>query len=105
MDYPHKFALAVSRYLASEPDVERAFLAQHFIKGIHTLPAILVAVTAPELGFERIAGAIDVIAKETQEAKSAVDVTRVQTGRLGYFENQQPIYERKKKSLLAKLFG
>ena len=104
-DYPHNFAEAVSRFLSSEPGVEQAFLAQHFIAGVHTEPAILVAVVAPEFGFERIAGAIGVIAKETRMSEEAVDVTRLQKSRLGYFADQAPIYERKKKGLFAKLFG
>lgn len=104
-DYPQAFADAVARFLASEPAVEQAFLAQHFIAGMHTVPAILVAIEAPESGFERIAGAIGVIAKETRKAEGAVDVTRVEASRLGYFANQEPIYRRKKKSFLSKLFG
>ena len=47
-EYPHQFVQAVSRYLASEPSVERAFLAQHFIAEMHTQPAILVALVAPD---------------------------------------------------------
>ena len=104
-DYPQAFADAVARYLALEPAVEQAFLAQHFIAGMHTMPALLVAIDAPETGFERIAGAIGVIAKDTRKAEGAVDVTRVQAGSLGYFANQQPFYRRKKKSFLTKLFG
>jgi hypothetical protein len=104
-DYPHKLAETVSRYLESEPDVEQAFLAQHFIAEMHTEPALLVAVVAPESGFERIAGAIGIIAKDTRAAPGAVDVTRLQPNSLGYFKGQQPIYQRKKKSLLTKLFG
>jgi hypothetical protein len=107
-DYPHKFAAAVARLLASEPSVEQAFLAQHFIAGMHTQPAILVAIVAPESGFEQIAGAIGVIAKEMKEmrdAKKEVDITRLQKANLGYFSSQTPIYERKKKSFLSGLFG
>jgi hypothetical protein len=104
-DYPHEFASTISRFFVSEPSVEMAFLAQHYIAGMHTQPAILVAVVAPELGFDRIAGAIGVIAKDTRKSEGAVDVTRAQKGSLGYFSNQAPIYERKKKGLLHKLFG
>ncbi len=104
-DYPHEFASAISRFFASEPSVEMAFLAQHYIAGMHTQPALLVAVIAPEQGFERIAGSIGIIAKETKKSEGAVDVTRVQKGSLGYFSNQEPIYTRKKKGLFQKLFG
>lgn len=104
-DYPHKFAATISRFLASEPSVELAFLAQHIIAGMHTQPVILVAVVAPEVGFERIAGAIGIIAKETLKGEGVVDVTRLRKEHLGYFSNQAPIYQRKKKSLLSRLFG
>ncbi len=106
-DFPHKFAEAVSRFLSSEPTVEKAFLAQHFIAGLHAEPAILLAVIAPEAGFERIAGAIGIIASETRKAEAAVDNTRLERSHLGYFADQAPIYERKikKRSLFAKLFG
>lgn len=104
-DYPHELAAAVARFLASEPTVERAFLAQHFIEGMHTEPATLVAVVAPESCFERIAGAIGVIAREVRKTEGAVDVTRLQKKDLGYFADQEPIYTRKRKSLFAKLFG
>ncbi|HEX8433286.1 MAG TPA: enhanced serine sensitivity protein SseB C-terminal domain-containing protein [Longimicrobium sp.] len=104
-DYPHKFAAAVSRSLASEPGVELAFLPQHVIEGRHTQPLLLVAVLAPEVGFDRIASAIGIIAKETLKGEGAVDVTRLQKKDLGYYAKQARIYERKKKSLLSRLFG
>ena len=104
-EYPHQFVAAVARYLASEPSVERAFLAQHFIAGVHTQPAILIALVALEEGFERIAGAVGVIAKDTRKAAGAVDVTRLKRGQLGYFENEAPIYERKKRGFFERLFG
>ncbi|MFT4248869.1 MAG: enhanced serine sensitivity protein SseB C-terminal domain-containing protein [Pseudomonas sp.] len=104
-DYPHDFSDAVSRFLSSEPGVEKAFLALHFIADVHTEPTILVAIIAPEVGFERMAAAIGVIAKETSKAEWAVDVIRLQENQLGYFSDQAPIYERKKKGLFAKFFG
>jgi hypothetical protein len=104
-DYPHEFAAAISRFLSSEPGVELAFLAQHFMVGMHTQPVILVAVVAPEVGFDRLAAAIGIIAQETRKGEGAVDVIRLRKEYLGYFSNQAPIYARKKKSLLSRLFG
>lgn len=104
-DYPHSMADAVARFLATQPAVEKAFLAQHFIEGVHTKPAILIAVVAPEHGFEKLAGSIGVIAKETHQSEKAVDISRLAPGRLGYFRNLPPIYVREKKGWLGRLFA
>jgi hypothetical protein len=46
-----------------------------------------------------------IIAQETRKGEGAVDVIRLRKEYLGYFSNQAPIYARKKKSLLSRLFG
>ncbi len=104
-DYPHEFAAALKRFFATEPLVEKAFLAQHLIPGVHNEPALVVSILAPENDFERIAGAVGVIARETKKTQKAVDITRFDSRSDSYFVNQEPIYLRKKRGLLGKLFG
>jgi hypothetical protein len=102
-DYPSDFAAALSRYFSSVPAVQRAFLAQHFIAGVHTEPALLVAVEADDVDFEKLCGGVGVIAKDTRNAKNAVDIVRLKSDARGYFADQKPIYE-KKKSVFDRLF-
>ena len=105
-EYPHDFAKALIRFFSGEQSVRSAFLAQHFIAGTHTEPALLVAVSAPEKDFERISAGIGIIARDTKKPQNAVDITRLQDGVIhDYFASQIPIYERKKQGLLSRLFG
>jgi hypothetical protein len=104
-DYPHAFAAALARLLVNEPEVERAYIAQHFIAGVHTDSTLLVAVVAPQLGFERISGAIGIVARDTVPRSAPVDVMRIDSEAQGYFSDQKPVYERRKPGFLAKLFG
>jgi hypothetical protein len=104
-DYPHEFVAALKRFFATEPLVEKAFLAQHLIPGVHDEPALVVSILAPDQDFERIAGSVGVIARETKKTQKAVDITRFDARSDSYFANQEPIYLRKKKGLLGKLFG
>jgi SseB protein C-terminal domain/SseB protein N-terminal domain len=103
-EYPHEFVAALKRYFATEPLVEKAFLAQHFIAGVHTEPSLLVSILAPDREFDRIAAAVGVIARETRKPQNTVDVTKFQSGGDDYFSGQEPIYARKK-GLLGRLFG
>ena len=105
-DYPHEFAKALIRFFSGEQTVRSAFLAQHFIEGTHTEPALLVAISAPEKDFERVAAGIGIIARDTEKPQNAVDITRLQDdGTHGYFASQTPIYKRKKQGLFSRLFG
>jgi hypothetical protein len=103
-DYPTEFVAALKRYFATEPLVEKAFLAQHLIVGVHNEPALLVSILAPEEEFSRIAGAVGVIAQSTKKAQKAVDIVQFDDRTTSYFANQEPIYSRKKAGLLGKLF-
>jgi hypothetical protein len=103
--FPHDFVNALSRFFAGEPTVESAFLAQHFIAGTHTEPALLVAVAAPEGDFERVAAAIGIISRETDKVQTSVDIIRLGSDSRGYFSNQTPFYARKKRGFLGRLFG
>lgn len=104
-DYPHEFVAALKRYFAGEPSVEKAFLAQHFMPGVHTEPALLVSIVAPEREFERIVGEVGIIARETKKPQNVVDITRYDQRNDSYFSNQEPIYVRAKRGFLGKLFG
>jgi hypothetical protein len=103
-DYPTEFVAALKRYFATEALVEKAFLAQHFIAGVHDEPALLVSILAPEHEFSRIAGAVGVIAQSTKKAQKAVDIIQFDVRSNSYFANQEPIYLRKTGGLLGKLF-
>jgi hypothetical protein len=104
-DYPHVFVQAVARYLATEPAVERAFLAQHFIASIHEESTLLVAVDVAEPDFSRISASIGAMAADPQGPGRPVDIMRVDPGDPGYFASIEPIYTRRKRGFLAKLFG
>lgn len=105
-DYPTDFVKALERFFSGEPSVTSAFLAQHFIAGTHTEPALLVAVSAPEKDFERVAAGIGIIARETKKAQNIVDITRLRDcENHSYFASQRPFYSRKKQGLLSRIFG
>jgi hypothetical protein len=103
-DYPTEFVSALKRYFATEPLVEKAFLAQHFIPGVHDEPTLVVSILAPEQELARIAGAVGIIAKGTKKAQNAVDVIKFDDRTTSYFATQEPIYSHKKGGLLGKLF-
>ena len=104
-DYPHEFVAALKRYFATEPSVEKAFLAQHFLPGVHTEPALVVSILAPGREFERIAGEVGIIAREIKKPQNAVDITKYDVGNESYFSKQEPIYVRAKRGIFGKLFG
>jgi SseB protein C-terminal domain/SseB protein N-terminal domain len=104
-DYPHGFAQAVARYVATETAVTRAFLAQHFIASVHEQPTLLVAIEMPEEGFDRVSAAVGVIAKDPSGPRRAVDVMRVDKTAPGYYAGIEPIYTRQRKGFIARLFG
>jgi hypothetical protein len=104
-DYPQSFVDALARFMAQEPLIASAYIAQHYIEGTHTEPALLVAVVAPESEMGRLAAEIGLISQGTAKAQNAVDVTRLDGPDRGYFSGQKPFYVRKKRGLLGKLFG
>jgi hypothetical protein len=105
-DYPHSFAAALARYFASEPSVDRAYLAQHFISDVHTEPALLIAIVTSTDEFDRIAAATGLIARETKKTQNAVDVVRLDNSKPdNYFTKQKPIYERKGRGFLQRILG
>jgi hypothetical protein len=104
-DYPHDFVAALKRYFATEPSVEKAYLAQHFVPGVHTEPALLVSILAPEREYERIVGEVGIVARETKKAQSTVDITKYDVSTDSYFANQEPIYVRVRRGIFGKLFG
>ena len=104
-DYPHELVNALTRFFAKEPSIEKAFLAQHFIVGTHSEPALLIAVMAPQNGFERLAASIGLISRESKKIQTSVDIIKLEASEKGYFSNLQPFYSRKQKGLFNRLFG